>query len=174
MPAPAPINIKSFKAKANRHKKSMTKFLRKFDKKFIPGMLSKQLELNEQVWQEVDCLSCANCCKTMTPTFTKEDTKRIAAHLGITTKELYNKYFEKDEDNGDIVNKKQPCQWLNLKDNKCSIYEVRPVDCSGFPHHTKKRFDNYNHVYEQNIDKCPATFAMVQKLQAWVEEEYKW
>jgi uncharacterized protein len=119
-------------------------------------------------------LSCANCCKTMTPTFTKADKVRIAAHLKMSEKELYDKYFEKDPDNGDTVNKTQPCQWLNLKDNKCSIYEVRPLDCSGFPHHTKKRFDNFNHVYEQNIDKCPATYAMVEKMKNWIEAEYKW
>jgi uncharacterized protein len=168
------INLKSFKAKANRNKKSFTLFLKKFDKKFIPNMLPKQLELDKEVWQEVDCLSCANCCKTMTPTFTKADKVRIAAHLKMSEKELYDKYFEKDPDNGDTVNKTQPCQWLNLKDNKCSIYEVRPLDCSGFPHHTKKRFDNFNHVYEQNIDKCPATYAMVEKMKNWIEAEYKW
>jgi uncharacterized protein len=169
-----PINIKAFKAKARRHKPNMVKFLRKFDKKFIPNMLPAQLDFDKEVWQEVDCLSCANCCKTMTPTFTKSDQIRIAAHLGISKKELYEQYLMVDEDNGDIVNKKQPCQWLNLKDNKCSIYAVRPTDCSEFPHHTKKRFDNFNHVYEQNIDKCPATFAMVRKMQSWIEAEYKW
>jgi uncharacterized protein len=152
----------------------MVKFLRKFDKKFIPGMLAPQLEFDKQVWQEIDCLSCANCCKTMTPTFTKADQTRIAAHLKMSTKELYDTYFATDDDNGDTVNSTTPCQWLNLKDNKCSIYDVRPDDCRGFPHHTKKRFDNFNHVYEQNIDKCPATFAMVQKMQTWIEAEYKW
>jgi uncharacterized protein len=170
----APINLKSFKAKANRNKKAFTSFLKKFDKKFIPNMLPKQLELNAEVWQEIDCLSCANCCKTMTPTFTKADKVRIAAHLNMTEKELYAQYFEKSPDNNDTINKTQPCQWLNLKDNKCSIYEVRPLDCSEFPHHTKKRFDNFNHVYEQNIDKCPATYKMVEKMKNWIEAEYKW
>jgi uncharacterized protein len=168
------MNITSFRAKARRNKPKMVKFLKKFDKKYIPNMLPVQLQMDKEVWQEVNCLSCANCCKTMTPTFTKADTKRIATHLGITTKALYDKYFMVDETEGDIVNKKQPCQWLNLKDNKCSIYEVRPLDCSTFPHHTKKDFDNYNHVYEQNIDKCPATYKLVEKMMAWVEKEYTW
>lgn len=168
------MNIQSFKAKARRNKPRLVKFLKKFDKKFIPNMLPTQLAINEQVWQEVDCLSCANCCKTMTPTFTKADQKRIAAHLAISVKDLNEKYFMVDEDNGDIVNKKQPCQWLNLKDNKCSIYEVRPLDCATFPHHTKARFDNFNHIYEQNLDKCPATYAMVTKIESWINENYKW
>jgi uncharacterized protein len=168
------MDLKAFKRKANKSKPGMVKFLKKFDKKFIPRMHATTLVLDKEVWQEVDCLSCANCCKTMTPTYTPADLKRIALYLNTTPKALFDQYMMKDPDNGDTVNKSTPCQWLNLKDNKCSIYDVRPIDCSGFPHHTKKRFDNYNHVYEQNIDKCPATYALVQKVQKWVEAEYNW
>lgn len=170
----AVMNLKSFRTTAAKNNKRLKKFLKKFDKKYIPDLLPKQLALDKEVWQEVDCLTCANCCKVMTPTFTKEDRVRIAAHLNMTPKELKKKYFEKDEDTGDIVNKTQPCQWLNLEDNKCSIYEVRPHDCATFPHHHKKRFDNYNHVYAENIDKCPATFKLVMKMEHWINENYKW
>jgi uncharacterized protein len=166
------MNIKSFKAKAKRNKPALVKFLRKFNKKFIKNMHATTLLKDAEVWQEVDCLSCANCCKTMTPTYTPADLKRIAAHFKITKKQLFDKYMMTDADNGDIVNKTTPCQWLDLKTNKCDIYEIRPADCSGFPHHTKKRFDSYNHVYEQNLDKCPATYALVNKIKSWVEAEY--
>jgi Fe-S-cluster containining protein len=55
---------------------------------------------------------------------------------------------------------------LNLTDNKCSIYEVRPADCAGFPHLTKKKWIDYAHVHKQNIDYCPATFKMIEKIKA--------
>jgi uncharacterized protein len=168
------MNIKSFKATANRNKPRLVKFLKKFDKKFVPGMLAATLQKDAEVWQQIDCLACANCCKTMTPTYTKADTKRIAAHFNMTPKALHEKYFMIDADNGDVVNKTTPCQWLNLKDNKCSIYDIRPADCSGFPHHTKKRFDLYNHVYEQNLNKCPATYELVKKMELWVNEHFVW
>jgi Fe-S-cluster containining protein len=167
------INLKSFRAKAKKQKPAMVKFLRKFDKKFIPNMLPTQLQINEEVWKEINCLECANCCKTMTPTFTKTDKIRIAKHLNTSVKALEDKYMMLDEESKDWVNKKQPCQWLDNKTNMCSIYEVRPLDCATFPHHNKKRFDNWNHIYEQNIDKCPATNLLVQKIQAWVEAEYQ-
>lgn len=167
-------NLSAFRARAKRNQPRLKKFLRKFNKKFIPNMLPKQLELDKEVWQAVDCLACANCCKTMTPTYTPADLKRISAHLGISKKELFDNYLMIDTDNGDIVNQNTPCQWLNLKDNKCDIYEVRPLDCSGFPHHTKKQFDLYNQVYEQNLDKCPATYKLIEKMEKWVEEAYIW
>jgi uncharacterized protein len=167
-------NLSVFRAKAKQNAPKYKKFLKKFDKKFIPDLLPKQVELDAKVWQEIDCLQCANCCKTMTPTYTPTDLKRIALHLNITKKQLFDTYLMKDVDNGDIVNKNTPCQWLNTKDNKCDIYEVRPLDCSGFPHHTKKQFDLYNHVYEQNLDKCPATYKMIEKMEKWVNAEYEW
>ena len=62
------------------------------------------------------------------------------------------------------MNTSNPCQFLNLEDNKCSIYEVRPVDCAGFPHLSKKKKVDYIHVHKQNIEYCPATFKMVEKM----------
>jgi Fe-S-cluster containining protein len=51
----------------------------------------------------------------------------------------------------------------------CSIYEVRPADCSGFPHLAKRKMTEYMHVHKQNVDLCPATYKMVEKMQAWAE-----
>ena len=115
-------------------------------------------------WQEVDCLSCANCCKTMSPTYTPTDIKRIAQHLNMTRHAFKKKWLYKDKKDGDWMNVQQPCQFLNLQDNKCSIYEVRPADCSGFPHHDKKKLTDYVHVYKQNVEFCPATYKWVEKM----------
>jgi Fe-S-cluster containining protein len=73
------------------------------------------------------------------------------------------KWLRKDRD-GDILNKTEPCQFLNLENNFCSIYEVRPSDCSGFPHHHKRHMSQYIHVFKQNIEFCPATYKMVEKM----------
>ena len=121
-------------------------------------------EVNKEVWAETDCLACANCCKTMTPTFTPKDIKRISSHFNQTPDEFKTKWLYKERGTGDMMNKKQPCQFLNLKDNKCSIYEIRPDDCSGFPHHTKKHFTDWVHVYKQNVEYCPATYKLVEKM----------
>ena len=126
-------------------------------------------KLNKEVWQEVDCLSCANCCKTMTPTFTPTDIKRIAAHLNTTPKEFKENWLRYDKKDNDWLNKLNPCQFLNLKTHKCNIYEVRPADCAGFPHLTKKKMVDYVHVHKQNVELCPATYKMVEKMQALLQ-----
>ena len=160
------VNLRSFKQKVRYHKKAFRRFLGKIEKN-PPKGLDKMAEIiDAEVWKEIDCLSCANCCKTMTPTFTKKDIKRIAGHFEITPKEFTEKWLTYDKKAGDWMNVKQPCQFLNLKTNKCNIYEIRPADCAGFPHLTKRKMTEYMHVHKQNVELCPATYKMVEKMQA--------
>ena len=162
--------LKSFKRKLPKQRSKFRRFLNKMEKAPAAGIDKLTKVIDKEVWDSVDCLTCANCCKKMTPTFTPKDLKRISAHFGETPEEFKKKWLKKDRSNGDWVNVTQPCQFLNLNDNKCSIYAIRPVDCSGFPHLAKKKFDDYAHVHKQNIDYCPATFKMVEKLIGRVEE----
>ena len=158
------VNLKSFKQKAKKYEKSFKSFLSKIGRKPPKDLDKNAPAIDAEVWKEVDCLSCANCCKSMSPTFTATDIKRIAAHFSITPKEFKEKWLEYDAKDKDWVNVSQPCQFLNLSTNMCAIYEVRPSDCAGFPHLKKKKFVEYLHVHKQNISYCPATFKMVEKM----------
>lgn len=158
------INLRSFKQKVRFNKKIFRAFITRLEKN-PPKNLHQMLdEVDKEVWQETDCLSCGNCCKKMTPTFTVQDIKRISAHFEMTPAAFKDKWLVFDKSDGDWQNKKQPCQFLNLKDNKCSIYAIRPADCAGFPHLTKRKATDYLHIHKQNIEYCPATFKMVEKM----------
>jgi len=82
------VNLKSFKQKAKKHEKSFKSFLSKIGRKPPKDLDKNAPAIDAEVWKEVDCLSCANCCKSMSPTFTATDIKRIAAHFSITPKEF--------------------------------------------------------------------------------------
>lgn len=157
------VNFRSFRKKLSLYRKPFRSFLFRTEKQQPIGIDKVTPVVAAEVWEEVDCLSCANCCKKMTPTFTRQDLKRISAHFGQTPEAFSKQWLEKDK-NKDMVNVNQPCQFLNLEDNKCSIYAIRPVDCAGFPHLTKKKWSEYAHVHKQNLDYCPATFKMVEKM----------
>ena len=163
-----PVNFRTFKRNLTIYRKSFRKFLHVTEKDPPKGINQLTKIVEPGVWEEIDCLSCANCCKKMTPTFTEKDLKRISAHFN-QTPEAFKKQWLKKDRSGDLVNKTQPCQLLNLKDNKCSIYEIRPVDCSGFPHLSKRTWSDYGYVHRQNLDYCPATFKMVEKIKNLVE-----
>ena len=157
-----PFNPRTFKKKAEVNKRKFRRFLNKIEDKTPRGLRNLLVNIEPEVWKETDCLGCANCCKTMTPTFTETDIRRISAHFGETPDEFKKKWLNKDRI-GDYVNKKQPCQFLDLTTNKCSIYAIRPADCAGFPH-LLKPMKGYAHVHKQNIECCPATFRMVEKM----------
>jgi Fe-S-cluster containining protein len=160
-----PVNLYSFRKKVSLYKKLFKRFLTKVERN-PPRELDKLTErLNTEIWENIDCLTCANCCKTMTPTYTPKDIKRISAHLGMTPKQFKNKWLYFDKKDGDWMNVQRPCQFLDLKTNMCSIYPVRPADCAGFPHFTKKKMVDYMHVHKQNIEYCPATYKMVERMQ---------
>ncbi len=142
----------------------MRLYLSRVEKANPKGLDGKIAGLEKEVWAETDCLQCANCCKTMTPTFTNQDMKRISAYLGMSVEAFQKKWLRRERGGErDWLNKTEPCQFLNLKDNKCSIYEVRPADCSGFPHLSKK-FKDFVHIHKQNVEYCPATYRLVEKM----------
>jgi Fe-S-cluster containining protein len=164
-----PVNLRAFKKTVQKNKGTLRRFLSKLEKQPSRGLEKLTAAVEKEVWQEVDCLSCANCCKTMTPTFTAADLKRISKHFGQTPEEFAKQWLRRERGGDrDWLNKTEPCQFLNLKDNKCSIYAIRPADCAGFPHLPKKMKD-YVHVHKQNVEYCPATYKMVEKLKAQIE-----
>ncbi|HLP20630.1 MAG TPA: YkgJ family cysteine cluster protein [Chitinophagales bacterium] len=153
-----------YKRRAYRKKVVLAKFMKKVGKSKAPGILKVVAEVDKATWSEVACLDCANCCKKMTPTYTRKDVKRISAHLNMTYQQFYDKWLKTDSNN-DIINKSTPCQFLQ-KDHKCSIYEIRPDDCAGFPHIIRKdfRYQATEKTYINNITHCPATLVFVEKL----------
>ena len=157
------IDIPKLKRKASRKKRHYELFLKKLKRKKPSNIQKIAKQIDAEVWQEIDCLSCANCCKTMVPTYTRGDMKRIADHFGITSRQLYDKYLAHDENN-DIVNQSTPCQWLG-KDNKCKIYDIRPRDCRGFPHLKRSHFFDQSETFINNIKYCPATMRMLEILE---------
>jgi len=165
------MNLKSFKARAYRKRAALKKFLKAWQKANPAAADKTAVKLNKEVFAETDCLACSNCCRTMTPTYTEADLKRISKHLGITRDEFYEKWLYTEKGTGDLMNTHTPCQFLDLKTNMCSIYEVRPADCAGFPHLNKKEIVDYTHVFAENLHRCPATLRWVEKMEAVAKAE---
>ena len=158
------VNLRSFRQKVRHNKSKFRRFLTKLEKDSPRNLPSLLGQLEKAVWKEVACLGCGNCCKTMTPRFNLEDQKRISAHLDMTVTEFREKWLHREKGGDrDWLNRSEPCQFLDMKDNKCSIYEVRPADCAGYPHLTKNLHE-YGHVHKQNLECCPASYRLVEKM----------
>jgi Fe-S-cluster containining protein len=165
------LNIAKYKRRAYRKKKDLAKFVRKVGKSTSRTLSKSVKQADKETWSEIDCTTCANCCKKMTPTYNKKDINRIAAHFNMTYQQYYDKWLKLDE-NKDIINKSTPCQFLG-RDNRCTIYAIRPDDCAEFPHFTRKdfKYQAQEKTYTNNIPFCPATLVFIEKLKAAVEAE---
>lgn len=148
------------KAKSNR--KSVNSFLKKINKKPPNNLDSKALEFHNEVSDDTDCLACANCCKTTSPIFRPIDVNRISKHLNVKPSDFFDQYLKEDED-GDMVLKQSPCHFLG-EDNKCNIYQVRPLACREYPHTDRKKFHQITHLTAKNTRLCPIAAEVVEKL----------
>ncbi|MDX2001635.1 MAG: YkgJ family cysteine cluster protein [Chitinophagales bacterium] len=120
------------------------------------------VQLHQEAFEQIDCLKCANCCKTTSPVFTQKDIERIASYLRMRPSQLVEKYLRVDEDH-DYVLQSSPCAFLG-SDNYCSIYAIRPVACQGYPHTDRKKFHQLLDLTLKNTAICPAAFHIVEKL----------
>jgi Fe-S-cluster containining protein len=154
-----------------RNRNRLRKFLARIEKKPLPGIQAVLPAVEKQVWKEINCLQCANCCKTMTPTYTESDIHRIAAFLNMSKVDFKQKWLRRERGGDrDWMNNNTPCQFLDSRTNLCRIYVVRPADCAGFPH-LQKKLKDYIHVHKQNVELCPATYKMVEKIKRWANGE---
>lgn len=147
---------------ALKKQKEHKKFLENLKKKPPRDLDYTVLEVHEEVFEETDCLQCANCCKTTGPLYTEKDIERIAKHLKMKPSDFEAKFLRTDEDN-DKVLQSLPCWFLN-EDNTCSIYEVRPKACREYPHTDRKKIYQINHLMIKNTIICPAAFSFVEKM----------
>ena len=162
-------SLRLFERDMKKNLRKYSTFLRGLALRKVKGLSSKLNRLHKDAYKKIDCGQCANCCKIMTPTYNKADVKRISKHVGMTEQEYWKKYLVKDK-HKDIVHKKTPCHFLD-KNNRCTIYAIRPMDCRTFPHTQRKDFVYQRDIHIQNLDYCPITYHIVEKLHEMVLEK---
>jgi uncharacterized protein len=118
--------------------------------------------LHEEVFGEIDCLDCANCCRSLGPRLTDADIGRIAGSLRMRPAQFTEKYLHLDED-GDYVFLSMPCPFL-ASDNRCEIYDDRPKACRDYPHTDRRRMYQLLDTTLKNSYTCPAVLEMLQRL----------
>ncbi len=150
------------KARAKDERKANKKFFNRLARQKPKHLDQTVAQLHDEVFEEIDCLVCANCCKTTSPIFIDKDIDRIARHLGQRPADFVDQYLHLDED-GDYVLNEAPCAFLG-EDNYCSIYEVRPRACREYPHTDRKNFHQILGLTLKNTAVCPAVFEVVKRL----------
>jgi uncharacterized protein len=148
--------------KANAEKQAIKKEFTKFKSKKPKDLDQEFHKRHESVFKKIDCLDCANCCKTTSPIFRDIDIKRISKELRLKESQFISQFLKMDEES-DYVLQSSPCSFLG-SDNKCSIYEVRPLACREYPHTDRKNMHQILGLTEKNTEICPAVASIVLNI----------
>lgn len=154
--------IEQLPSKAAAERQSHKALFKKLKRKPPKDLDRIMQDLHEKTFDRINCLDCANCCKTTSPLFTDRDIKRISKFLKMKPRQFIDQYLIEDED-GDMVLQSSPCPFL-FEDNKCMIYEVRPKACAEYPHTNRKKFHQITDLTLKNMSICPAAFEIVEKM----------
>jgi hypothetical protein len=153
--------LKELAVSHNAENKLLFKRLKRIKPEFLDKLF---LEAHKEEFENFDCTSCANCCKTISPIITFRDVERIAKCLREKPSVIVEKYLEMDAD-GDYVFRSAPCPFLQ-HDNLCTIYEYRPKACREYPHTDRKRMHQILNLTLKNIEVCPIVFGVVERIKA--------
>jgi Fe-S-cluster containining protein len=118
--------------------------------------------LHNDISESIDCLECANCCRTLGPAIYDKDIERLSRALRMKPSEVVETYLRVDEDH-DYVFKSTPCPFL-LPDNYCSVYESRPKACREYPHTDRKKFSQIYKLTVKNSLTCPIAYEVLMRL----------
>lgn len=155
------LELAKSKLKENR------KFFKNLSKSQQKSLDALAVNAHHEAFKEVDCLDCANCCKTTGPLFTKADIDRLAKLFSMKSSTFMNTYLQLDED-GDHILQETPCPFL-LENNKCLVYDHRPKACREFPHTDRKNFFQIKNLTIKNTLMCPIAYRVVEKIKAEIQ-----
>jgi Fe-S-cluster containining protein len=156
------MDLNRFREKATSRSNENRKFLLSLKKRDARKVDEVFHRLHQEVFEELDCLACANCCKTTSPIFYPSDIERAAKALKIKPGDFIGQYLRIDEDS-DYVLKSAPCPFLETG-NYCRIYESRPKACREYPHTNRKKMVQILELTYKNTQVCPAVLEIVERL----------
>lgn len=162
-----PSNIKEAFKEVEKENWIFRSFLKEQDSKKLDRIVHK---LHNELFKQMDCISCGNCCREISPVLDQEDIERILGHLGISEEEFRNEYLEVDEDK-DLLMKQRPCSFLC--EDGCSIYDVRPDNCRQFPFTDEPEFWTRLIDMVQLCSICPVVFEIFDRLKDIYGEDFE-
>lgn len=110
---------------------------------------------------QIECTSCAACCRDNFIPVNDEEVERLAKRLEITPDDFRARYVQPKTNEHDTGIDAQPCPFL--QDSLCSVYEDRPEVCQGYPYIGGNIASRTIGIIER-AGTCPIIFDMLERL----------
>ena len=127
----------------------------------------KLKSIAQTVEDEIDCTSCANCCRVATTQVTERDVERLAKFIGMRVADFHRDYTVETTDEGRIL-KRTENGCIFLEDKLCGVYEARPQTCELFPHLVKGNGSFLNRMWQMpdRAVYCPIVYNSLELFKA--------
>lgn len=145
--------------KASAENQKLVKKLRAKKPKNLDVVIHK---LHDEVFDEIDCLECGNCCRSLGPRVLMKDIERLSKQMRLKPNDFIETYLRVDEDN-DYVFKEMPCPFLG-HDNYCFVYGSHPKACQEYPHTDEKKMVKHLSLMLKNCSTCPVVYLVFEGL----------
>jgi Fe-S-cluster containining protein len=123
--------------------------------------------LAEDVESGIDCTACANCCRVATVRLAERDIPKLAKRVGVNPAIFLRDYTEQSEEEG-LILKRTEAGCVFLTGNDCSVYDVRPGNCSDFPHTVRGDGSFVSRMWDftDRAVYCPIVYNTLESLKA--------
>jgi Fe-S-cluster containining protein len=130
-----------------------------YDDERLMGVVS---ELTAHVSAQIDCTTCANCCRKLDVDVDCEDVLRLAGVLDMSTPELQAAYLKGSDEPGEKSWRlAAPCPFLEC--NLCTVYAARPDNCRAYPN-LGADFVSHSIRRIESTFVCPIVFNVVEGM----------
>jgi Fe-S-cluster containining protein len=126
----------------------------------------------EEIQEQFDCTTCANCCKTSTTEVSERDIEKLARHFRITAAQFIADYTTVEEDEGQmtrVLKFSEPAGCVFLDGKLCSVYDARPGICQRYPHLVRGNGSIASRMW-QFVDRATVCPIVYNCLEAFKDE----
>jgi uncharacterized protein len=119
----------------------------------------------EEIEAQIDCTTCANCCRVSEVEITDRDIDKLAKFLGMTREEFIRDSTQQTE-SGELLLKRTEAGCVFLEGNLCSVYEARPQNCANFPHLVRGTGSIVSRMWRlvERAEYCPIVYNWMEKV----------
>jgi Fe-S-cluster containining protein len=119
----------------------------------------------EDIEAQIDCTTCANCCRVSEVEITDRDVDKLAKFLGMTREEFIRDSTQQAE-SGELILKRADAGCVFLEGNLCSVYDARPQNCANFPHLVRGTGSIASRMWRlvERAEYCPIVYNWMEKV----------
>ena len=127
-------------------------------------------KIAQEIEEQIDCTTCANCCRVATVTLLERDVDKLAKFLRIKREHFLRDYTTVSEEEG-LILKRNESGCIFLSGNECTVYEARPQTCIDFPHLVRGAGSITSRMW-QFVDRATYCPIVYNTLEAFKDETH--